>query len=262
MATVSNSKCFTCKLKINIRGQKQIFCDGDCKRCWHAPKCLNISDKVLDEIANNVEKSWFCSQCTAKRQQRRSTMNNSGNINIESNDSVSTPKLTSTLTASSFKSKTITLDDIYEEIIKTNRSQIEVERKLNVLQKTIDDYKNIIDALTEENIELRNSNNTLLKRVNNIDYAIDTQKQAQLNRNIIINGIPEGENENTVEEVIKIGEKLNIKIEKDQIESAIRLKTTNENAGMPKTMLIKFRSKEIRDELLKKKKRKTSQHWI
>lgn len=48
-----------------------------------------------------------------------------------------------------------------------------------------------------------------------------------------------------------------------QIKTAIRMKTQNENAGMPKSIIVKFNDKTLRDEIIKNKKnQEISSHTI
>lgn len=150
----------------------------------------------------------------------------------------------------------VTLELIYTEI-KTLKSQQELYQKtINELKIIINDYKNIVNNVTEENVELKNEIETLHSKLDNVEYLMDNRDQQNLNNNLIINGAQEIENENTAQIVLQIAKHLNVNVDGNDIKSTSRKATMNENAGFPRSIVVEFHNKTLRDEILKNKKTK------
>lgn len=252
MAPNSISKCEKCKNNVNLRTQKHICCEGECRKIFHIPDCAGISEERYHEILNNSELSFLCDQCKKKKEEKRRSTLLVNASNIQSSSNV-TPETNAQKKITSDK-----MDRIYEEVKKSNKIQLEMQKTLNDLHKTMEDYKQIIDNLTEENIELRNLNHVLTTRIGKVEYTMDCFEQKTLNRNLIISGIPEKENENLKSIITKMCSAININAIDTDIKNIERLKTHSENSGMPKSVIIEFNNIRVRDEMLKKKKEKLS----
>lgn len=93
MAPSTISKCEKCKNNINLRTQKHILCEGECRKIFHIPDCAGISEERYFEILNNPELSFLCDQCKKKKEEKRrntllinaSTMQAATNVTPESN---------------------------------------------------------------------------------------------------------------------------------------------------------------------------------
>lgn len=112
-----------------------------------------------------------------------------------------------------------------------------------------------MENLTAENIELRTQNTNLNNKIYNIEYKIDMAEQRKLDHNIIINGINESEHEDKYELVTKISHNFDVQMEATDIEYVSRIATMNENSGFPKSLIVMFKNKNIRDNLLKNRKK-------
>lgn len=239
MAPSDKHSCNKCKKNINLRTQKYIFCSGECLKVWHVPQCINVSEEKCDEISSDSEKHWFCEVCKQKRTQRRS-------IRPSYESPISTP--------SSFTNNTtITFEKIMQELSAIRQQQNSFQKSLDDIKTVINDYKEIVENLTQENIALRNNNETLHNKINNIECHLDNNAQQALAHNIIINGITEEVDEDTTQIVIKVCKAMNIDIDRNQIETVQRKKTANENSGFPGSLVVKFSDKNVRDNIITSK---------
>lgn len=120
--------------------------------------------------------------------------------------------------------------------------------------------KAIFDRLeiTENNLkaeikELKSFNESLVEKYNRVEKIVVEQKmtilelQKQINRkNIIIHGIPPGENENELEQKIveTLNEKLHMKLTEDRIEQVYRLGKGDGKKELPiKVEFVSFKDK-------------------
>lgn len=256
MATIQKHTCHKCKKNINLRTQKYIICEGICKKVWHVPKCIEVSEEQHAEITRNVEISWFCDPCKDKRRQRRSVMyepntntpsspaiSNTNQLNIDVGTAITT-----------VQGNQVTLELIYREIKSIREEQANYQRKMDGLKTVIDDCKAIIENITQENIELRNEIDILHNKINNVDHTIDTQDQHGLDHNLVFNGVTEFTNENTTQAIMQIATALKVSIEEEHIKTAVRKTTTSTDSGFPRSIIVTFRNKEKRDEILATKR--------
>lgn len=256
MANGDKFSCDKCKLKVNLKSQKHIFCEGECKKVWHVPKCSTINAKEFKDIVEDAEKPWFCDSCKRQRQQRRSIMN--ATITNVSESLLSTPsESTSSLSSTIINDGEITLHKIYKKLEELTGEYKKIERSVDDVKKIIEDYKSITDSLIEDNQCLRNENATLKQRVDSIEYKLDCNTQHLLDKNLIISGIPMIENESPEIYIKKITEQMKINIVNTDIKSTKRITFNSKNAGLPPSIVVEFHSKTLRDEILQNRKIKS-----
>lgn len=254
-------KCDKCKVIINLRTSKAIFCDGDCKKAWHIAKCINISEEKYGEIVKNGEKSWFCGACKAKREKRRSLLIES-TLNNNNNSNATTPKTASIPSNSQFSfdlpttPQIITLDLLYNEIKSIKTEQFKLLHMFDSFKKTLNDYKVITENLVKENIDLKNDIKILHSKILNCENKFDKDKQNKLDNNVIINGVTEIENENIMDIVTNISKEFEVNTNNDDFEKIVRIKTASEKSGLPRGILVIFKDKSKRNKLIENRKRK------
>lgn len=263
MAPVDKVTCSSCRKNINLSAQEHIFCEGDCKRVWHVPKCIQIESKEYQEIVSDPDKSWFCVRCRKQRQTRRE-QRRSVLLNCSADQLITTPSASDQhSTASSIKStnknieidnRKITLPIIYDKLLELSTKYNTIERAIDDVKKTIEDYKRLTDSLIDDNEELRNENTALKERVNNIEYNVDKILQEKLLNNIVINGIQSTENEKPEEYVEKIAEKMQVTLNANDIKTIFRKKTSSKYSNLPPSIIVQFHSSKKRDEFMQKKK--------
>lgn len=261
MAPADKVTCNKCAKNINLKTQNHIFCEGDCKKVWHLPKCITIESSEYEEIVKDSEKPWFCELCKRKREQRRIQRRSVINTTVNADQQLlSTPSTSSSSinnppnSTNIINNREITLPIIYDKLLELSGKNTTIERAIEDLKKTIEDYKRITDSLIDDNECLRNENTTLRQKVNNIEYALDTNLQEKLNNNIVINGIQTTENENPEIYVEKIAEALQITLTERDIKSITRMQTQSKHSDLPPSIIVEFHKPEKRDEIMQKKK--------
>lgn len=202
----------------------------------------------------NEEITWFCDPCQKRRTKRRSTMNAS--INSPHNQA-NTPTAT-TQQATPIpqdNGSTATLQVILKELQELKGKQNESIQHITDLKDALENYKKITDDLIQENITLRNDNEILRTRINNIEEALNADQQSKLDHNIIINGITETNDENTTEIITKMAKAIDVELLPGDIISAARMATASKSSGLPKSIIVQLSDKNKRDLLIKNRKK-------
>lgn len=255
MASNGKSVCEKCKKNINFRTSKYINCEGECKKLWHIPNCFKISEeKYLDIINSDVP--WFCISCASKRKEQRHSLRKSINAGFSTTPLSNTPSNSVNSIPDDVHNENISLNVIYNEIKQIKKQQEQFQKSINNLEIILNDYKEIVENLTKENIDLRNDNVILHNKVNDIVYQMDNTEQSKLNHNFVLNGIDKTDDEVLEDVVVKISNAINADIKKDDIKSVKRMSTTNVDSGLPGSIVVVLHDKEKRDIVLNKKKTK------
>lgn len=252
MASNRKVSCEQCKKNVNLRTQKHVFCEGACGNVWHIPACVNMDKGSYEDLLKNPNFNWFCKPCKIRQQQRRSTMNLSN-----FNGRPTTP--TTTTSASAYtndEEEEVSLTLIYMKLKEIEIKNNTISNDVAKIKSTLEDYKRITDELTQENLELRNSNEILHSKIRNIEYEIDSSKQMVLNNNIIISGIMHKEDENIDEIVNAVFFKIDAQVVQSDIKDIIRISKKNGVSGLPNPIIVRFNLKSKRDEVLLKNKNK------
>lgn len=259
MAPGEKHICNKCSKTINLRTQKHLFCEGECQKAWHVPKCYSVSEERYNELVHNEEITWFCDPCEKRRTKRRSTMNISTNSNNASNG---TPQATpSTTSIPQDNSSNATLQVILKELQELKVKQTESIQHITDLKNALEGYKVVTDNLTQENVALRNDNEILRSKINKIENALNnTDQQQKLDHNLVINGITETENENTTDLIINFANTIDVELTPENIISANRVATANKDSGLPKSIIVQLNDKNKRDSLLKNRKKQTNKN--
>lgn len=249
--TLKKQNCGKCYKPINFTKQKYLYCDGECKKAWHFPKCSDMSGERYEEITDNPEIRWLCDLCRNKKIQRRSMISDLNTNSAGSTTPTASTKTTSVLPTMSIEGK---FELIYKELLEIRKQKSQYEKTINDLATVIHDYKAIVENLIQENIQLKNDTQILHDKFEHLEYTKDMHEQATLNHNLIINGAPEEEEENTKQKVINIATALQVDINEIDITNAFRKTTAGQNtSGLPRTIVVTFKNKEKRDTFLKSK---------
>lgn len=254
MATIDKINCERCSKNINLRSGKPLSCDGDCKKSFHLA-CAGVSSKRYDEIVKNSSVFWFCEKCTIQRNKRRSViLNNNTAVHVNTS-----PKTTNYI-ASSSKSTQNTVESHQKIDINHIYAILErLEASVTVIKQDMENYKNIVQTLTDENTVLRNENDELKNRMTNVESYLENKKQQQINNNIIICGVQQKPEEDIKQIVSTITTHLEIDIQPEDICSAYRKptsKSATNSSGMPSPIVVTLRSKTIKDAIFAAKRGK------
>lgn len=143
---------------------------------------------------------------------------------------------------------------IYKELQEIRQQRTQYEKTVNELTTVIHDYKVIVENLIQENIQLKTDTQILHDKFEHLEYNRDMQEQANLNHNLIINGAPEVEQENTKQQILDIATALQVDITENDIKTAVRKTTAGiQSSGFPRAIVVTFNSKEKRDLILRSK---------
>lgn len=99
---------------------------------------------------------------------------------------------------------------------------------------------------------LENENKTLKAQLKAVTTVVEDLEQYTRNRNIQIDGIPEEKDENLREIVVKIGEKIDVKIENEMIDVVHRIPSQNERNS---PIVVQFTTRQVRDDIMIKVKK-------
>lgn len=248
MAPDQKVNCNKCSKNINFGRQKHLICEGKCRKAWHIPKCLSVSEEKYDEIVKDAEIPWFCDTCTKERLQRRSLLSTTLQHTPGGSATISSIIPTPTVSQSE-----VSLQLIYQEIQNLKNQAFNHQSTICELKTIITDYKATMDVLVKENIDLRNDNEILHEKFRQLEYTRDNVEQSTLNHKLIINGIEEVQHENITEIVHKIATKLEVNIDDSDLETVARKTTSSENTGLPRSIIVTFKNHQKRNEILSKK---------
>lgn len=167
------------------------------------------------------------------------------------------------------KSNMAELEEIWKVLnnIQENTNKLLAENKVirehyNELQKSLEFHISKMEELTTENKDLKSevkSMKKILDQANEerdqlyVDLGtainhIDDLEQYTRKHNLEIHGIPEKTEENLTEQVITLGNALNVKIRRDDIDICHRM-FTGKNRSKPRPIIVRFKSYRTKKEL-------------
>lgn len=253
MANSDNNNCGKCGKIVNLAAKKAIVCDGDCKLAFHKA-CSGLASKKFEEILQDSDKIWFCVTCKAKREKRRSVMSTPtpGAVASTSTAPASTPQVSTRSSRNANRSDNNT--EILEKLNKSLELQEKIQKDIADLKLRLDEYRKIVDELTDENNELRNENEKLNDRMNAFEYKMENDKQQQINNNLVISGIFPQDNENLINIVTDIAATIKSVCKADDVKHVFRAFDAGGASGLPPPIVVEFMQKSVRDDFLVKKK--------
>lgn len=148
----------------------------------------------------------------------------------------------------------IYIKDIFQKVIQifdqVKKDNEEMKLSLNFIAQKYDnqcnkleDMKNILKQVCDENKELK-------KEVSSLKNRLNILEQEQKDKNLIINGINYEDNENLIEKVSQVFTKLNV--DSHNIREASRLGKNKQNSPI----LVQLQNRKIKNEILQKRKKK------
>ena len=160
------------------------------------------------------------------------------------------------------KSNMAELDEIWKVLnnIKENTNKLLEEKEVireqyNELQKSLEFHINKMEKLATENKDLKREVKSLNETLNEANEErdqlytdlgteinqIDYLEQYTRKHNLEIHGIPEKTEENLAEQVIALGNALNVTIRRDDIDICHKM-VTGRNASKPRPIIVRFKS--------------------
>lgn len=237
MASDGKVNCEKCAKIINIRAGKPINCDGDCNFTFHS-SCVGISAKKYDEIIKSSDAFWFCDTCKRKRNNRRSTVMDQGAnktpVNKQHTQSLESDQMDIKTVYSMFK---------------------DLQKDIAELKQEVSTYKDIAQKLSHENICLRNENDILKSKINNVEYNVESFKQQNINSNVLLCGLPQTENEDLSTICTSLAAALEVEFQLNDVEDVYRKHISGTiSSGLPAPIVIKFKNNKIKTAVMAAKK--------
>lgn len=145
-------------------------------------------------------------------------------------------------------------DTCKNEEEKNNQKQIKTKGcTLEDIMAKLEEMEKKYDILLTKYNEQLEINGKLQNELMTIKIQLNKQDQGALKNNIIIQGVPQKPNENLSEIVTKIGEKLEVQINKNFL--AYRVGNTNEDKLASKPIKVIFEEETIKLNMIKSKKK-------
>lgn len=241
MSTTNTSKCIACEE--DIIPEDAIQCTGDCKG-WYHFYCAGFVEKKFRLYQDR--ENWKCLGCKTRRVTHRST-------NLE-DDSIK-------LSESDTSSHSITILDEIRDLKSFVQTQfLEYSKSLNFQEGVIKDLTTTINAFKEEIKTVKEENASLKAEIVKNKAEIDLLKSETLEMqqysrrmNLEISGFPEVLNEDTLQVVKSILNKLDVN-NHESILVAHRIPSARKDRH--KSIIVQFSSKHERDRCLTASKEK------
>lgn len=144
-----------------------------------------------------------------------------------------------------FNNRLNTIETSLENFRKEQDTYNSFPEKLLNLQTTL-------AAIEHENISIKSKLSDLELLDQNVN---DVEQRARLN-NLEIFGLPKQKTENLVSITCKIATKLGVPLTGEDIDYSTRIPSRIKNNGLPKTVIIRFKSIQLRDSLLSAARKK------
>lgn len=138
------------------------------------------------------------------------------------------------------------LDLKIDELLKLQKSmEVKIDKYFDDFCNVIKELKTEINALKEDNVKLKNT-------LSSYNYRFNTIEQKSLKSFVEIAGIPKKKEENLVEVVVLLGEKVGCGINSDNISSVYRKSEANLSEGVPGPVIVEIPNEHIHKEFVKK----------
>lgn len=201
------AKCAKCA-KLVTKKAPGLQC-GKCNKWFHAA-CVPMTAEQLNILHSTEAVDWKCKSCSNQYKQKRVSV-----IIQEPEDDDLTDIETPT--------HTNTKDPLSEEFMKKIRAEIrstikeEIQRalafysnKIDDFQKDMDSFKDRVKTIENTQTDLQNKYSNLKLRYDAIEQKMNATEQSQMENKLEICGVEKTENENLLNIVEKIAQKIRL----------------------------------------------------
>lgn len=233
-------ECISC-FKLLSRDNVNLKCSV-CEHRYHVGKCSGVTKSALKNMTTETFEFWVCSTCKV-HEDRQSGV--SGNEN-----SVMPPLLGEPEPVG-----------VAAEIAEMNKKLTSVLEKVTKLETTLEKYDELlkrsehqekeIAELTAKTTQLEVIISEQTCEITNLKVVINKTEQYSRRKNIEIHGVKQSENENVLDLVKSLSEKLELPpITEHSVEAVHRLRTRE---GRVAPILVRFTERNTRDLWIKKR---------
>ena len=237
---------------------KSLPFDGNCVYCHHCKgnyhfEC-SIAETTYRAKGQSARRKWKCVQC-------RSDESDKEELDAASTESgFETVDLKNLIDdVSEMRSKLAVIADmqicmleIRRELAAANEGRDFISQKYDEIEKSMSLLVNQNKLLEKSVAELAKFNKEKDKVIEDLGQRILKLEQEKCERNIEVHGVEYKEDENLLQLVQIIGEKLQVSIKEEDIEEASRLRRRSEDKAP--IIRIKLRKHAKREEILRKKR--------
>lgn len=235
--------CQICDKKLTPSKSPGLQCSGLCKLFFHAT-CVGLQIKDL-QLLNSEGMTWTCSTC----REQPGSPNKSIIINSDENYEPSDLKQIYAMLGD-INDRLKNYETLLESVKFCSDKITDFENKLSVLSdkcKAIESLKKDVELLKTETTEYK-------------IRCSDLEQRSRMD-NVEISGVPEKNNENINVIIENIGKYINCPIGLQDYCIAHRVQKINSKATTPRNIIVKFLSRQKKNEILaasKKVKKSTS----
>lgn len=239
-----SEKCTVCKDPLPADD----FVRCSVNKCGLHYECSGVSEKTYRMMGPSRKNAYKCRIC-------REDSGSGTDSSLKKSEKLS--------------AKPLTLEDIFNKIessenrikekIKEVKDQVnDLEAAVQYCSDKVDDFSKELDEMnkklndvTEENLNLVKKNTELSKKVENLEKDMQEIQQYSRRFNIQLDGIPEVQNEKTMNIITKLATVIDEPIIINQDVQAAHRLPTNNTRRVP-SFLIQFTNKQKRDAVFKK----------
>lgn len=214
-------------------------------------ECADILESTWNRMGAKRRELWKCKDCNARKSSQSSQSKE--------------PSIPKDLIAKLHEEFLIKMEEtITLQFSKYEKNfgiqMAEFKNSMDFFSKKIDDYEvqvteliSKVKSLEKSNSELKLENSNLKKEVDNYQLKVESLDQYNRNRNLQLEGIPESNNEQLDDVILKIADKIKEPIQFQLDIQAIHRVPTKRSKG-PKPIIVQFTNRLKRDSFLKKSK--------
>lgn len=238
-----------------------LLCNGICKQ-WFHKICTGLTEDQYKNVTNKISKGkWVCEPC---KQKVEVSYSGSDYDSAEDGATRSNSKNKQKKTGKTTKMKVQTQVDVDAILSKDNPTVRElllvINKKFDTMETSMNFHSEMVDEMHKTLQEMRNENSKLRKENEDMKTTIkqlqndvlnlqlmnkNHEEVSQRNKNVVIFGMKEGK------DVCKILDKLNVPCQSEDY----TIKTIPSKA-INKPILVSFKSEELRNMVIEKRKLK------
>lgn len=214
-------------------------CCGPCEKFFHG-KCVSLNKQDLARFVQ-PDALWLCPSCRKTPASKRTSV--IGSISVDHDEDTFT-SATAMGILRNIQSEITSLNKKYDEVLTSVNFCSDQISYFEDTMKKFNDKLSQLQKITEENVELK-------KTVQSLSDRVEVLEQNTRANNLEIQGVPEKNNENLYDILGKIGDHIQCTISKSMIDSVHRVfQQSQQSKNLPKPIIVKFISKQKKEEIL------------
>ncbi|XP_013181496.1 PREDICTED: uncharacterized protein LOC106127791 [Papilio xuthus] len=269
--------CSTCSQKydigcLNITEKRFLSLDTEKKNNWLCVKCKSKQPKkdnsntpirgTLQDNQSSLSQNSDCQNQNITKRKKASKTDVSPSTSTCGNelitDDVSYGSLLSTLTHEIHVAVNEAVNKTVEsyfakqfESLKEELSTLkDLKSSIEFLSADYDRVKTDLQICNEKLMSLTKENTKLTESVKDLNSRLSMLEQYSRERNIEINGIPEGKEENLFTVVKQLCTTVSVPIMDNDIVTCVRIRKMNPQSKIPRPVVVKLQSTKLRDEII------------